>query len=549
MEDYEKELLADFDSDSDSDDKNEVEQEQTQDELQQADYQSNQSPSQEQEQITSYTINDVLQKSSNFTVQEKLNQYNVDDIDDISKISIIKPIIPELKRSLELYSNNDSSDYFELLTSLNDNVENDEYKFILQINEISNLINHEIIQIHTFIKIHYSNVFPELESLILNPIDYCKIIILIKQDLSNIKNYEQDLKLITTNEKVLVIIMSALQYSQNQTSLKESQFDRILEACFLINELNDVLIDLSKFISNKLSKFAPNVSAIIGPITTSQLLIATGSLRSLSLTPSCNIPSLGVKDLSSQTKTKSNAIRATGYLYHCDLISFLPTEIMKSVMRIISGKIVLAARIDLSNSSPLGEIGEKYLTEIHNKIEKLLTPPKSQIDKALPVPIDQKSKKRGGRRFRKMKERFQMSELRKAQNKMEFGKQEDYIMDEFGEEVGLGMSKSGTGGRLKIQANNNTSAKMSKSMINRLQQQKQQSINGQLDSFTLSNPNAIDEIPKKNPKLIQPSNKNSNKDLVENKWFSGMKRKVPITNDSDNNDGTNNDGTNKKIKF
>ena len=62
-------------------------------------------------------------------------------------------------------------------------------------------------------------------------------------------------------------------------------------------------------------------------------------------------------------------------------------------MRIISGKIVLAARIDLSKSNPNGELGETYKQEILTKIDKLLTPPQQSIDKSLPKPIEMKSKR------------------------------------------------------------------------------------------------------------------------------------------------------------
>ena len=48
-------------------------------------------------------------------------------------------------------------------------------------------------------------------------------------------------------------------------------------------------------------------------------------------------------------------------------------------MRIISGKIVLAARIDLSKSNPNGELGETYKQEILTKIDKLLTPLNNQL--------------------------------------------------------------------------------------------------------------------------------------------------------------------------
>ena len=114
-------------------------------------------------------------------------------------------------------------------------------------------------------------------------------------------------------------------------------------------------------------------------------------------------------------------------------------------MRIISGKIVLAARIDLSKSNPNGELGETYKQEILTKIDKLLTPPQQSIDKSLPKPIEMKSK-RAGRKYQKLRAKFEMSELRKAQNKLQFGKQEDTIMNGLGEEIGLGMIKSGGGG-------------------------------------------------------------------------------------------------------
>ena len=69
----------------------------------------------------------------------------------------------------------------------------------------------------------------------------------------------------------------------------------------------------------------------------------------------------------------------------------------------------------------------------------MMLPPENVRVKPLPVPINQKSKKRGGRKFRKMRERMKMSEVEKAQNKIAFGQQEVTRTDAFGEEIGLGM--------------------------------------------------------------------------------------------------------------
>lgn len=528
MEDYERELLADLDSDS-SDGENVEDLKQESDELKTL--QLVEPLSLNEEQTLDDKLQQLLSNESNYSLEDRLNQVDISKVEDITKVSKVYPIIPDLRSRIEHFSNDENCDYMDLLSSIENDNHNEEYKFILAVNELSQVINQEISMVHSFIKLHYKVVFSELETLVINPVDYAKTILLIKQDLPNIKRYELELTNILSNEKVLVIIMSAIQQVKHQFILNDEDFNIINKACVLIIDLNNVLDQLSQFISSKLSKFAPNVSAIVGPITTSQLLIATGSLRQLSLTASCNLPSLGVRDLSSQTKNKR--VRQTGYLYHCELIRYLPTSVVRPAMRILSGKIILAARIDLSQSCPNAELGAKYLDEITNKIEKLLTPPESQVDKALPAPIEQKSKKRGGRRFRKMKERFQMSDLRKAQNKMEFGKQEESITDSYGEEIGLGMSRGGSNGKLSIHVNTNTNAKMSKALTNRLQQKKLTNnvFDEDFDSILLTNGS------NQPTKHIEDASNNS-------KWFTGMvKRKRDNDNDNENF------SDNKKTKF
>lgn len=510
MEDYEKELLADLGSDSSDDEINEIynEKEAQLSSLQPAEPTS----AKENGQTFEQELKSLLKEGSNYNLQDRLDQVDIANVGDITQSSRILPIIPELQARIEMYSNEENTDYMELISSVSSDNHSEEYSFILMVNELSQVINQEISLIHSFIKLQYKVVFSELETFVLNPVDYANIILVIKQDLPGIKTHEQELANIVSNEKVLVIIMSAMQHSKDQFVLNDHDFEMISKACKLIVELSNVLNQLSGFIAAKLSKFAPNVSAIVGPITTSQLLIASGSLRQLSLTPSCNLPSMGVRDLSSQKSDRQ--VRQAGYLYHCELIRYLPPAVVRSTMRILSGKIILAARIDLSQSCPDGSIGQKYLADVTDKIEKLLTPPEALVDKALPAPVEHKSKKRGGRRFRKMKERFQMSELRKAQNKMEFGKQEDSVTDTFGEEIGLGMSRGGVNTRSNIQVNTNTSAKMSKSMTNRLQQQKKISntFSDDFDSILLTNKTSNAPITNGNQ---------SPDDAGQSSWFSG----------------------------
>jgi U4/U6 small nuclear ribonucleoprotein PRP31 len=71
-------------------------------------------------------------------------------------------------------------------------------------------------------------------------------------------------------------------------------------------------------------------------------------------------------------------------------------------------------------AGPTDTEGVALRKEVEEKIEKLLEPSKARTKKALPIPEEKKKSKRGGKRVRKMKERFQVTEMQKMKNKMEF---------------------------------------------------------------------------------------------------------------------------------
>ncbi|CAK9438292.1 uncharacterized protein LODBEIA_P25160 [Lodderomyces beijingensis] len=542
MADYEKELLADLQSSDEEGEEETNEVEEAQVGVDDEGVEANTSRRTFQEKLTDLIVSSSTTSSPFQTI---LQHPNIESVTELRSLSKIFPLIPELRGKLNEYSNDQENDFLQLLSEINDNsqgnFQSDEYRFIVAINELSTLINDEIQAYSMLLKVQYRLVFPELESIIVNNIDYARIVLIIKQDLTGIQKYEQDLKKLVTNDKVLVLIMSALQQSKDHFTLSEKDMAKLISCASFILELDEILHQLSKFISHKLAKFAPNVSAIVGPITTSQLLIACGSLQQLALTPSCNIASLGVRDLSSNNKTASRNVRQTGYVYHSDMVKFLPPEIQRSAMRIVSGKLILAARMDLAKSDLEGKIGTKLKKEIEVKIDKLLAPPEQTPNKALPAPVEIKSKKRGGRRLRKMKERFQMSELRKAQNKLEFGKQEETITDDYGEDIGLGMSRSGGGnGRLgQIQVNKNTSARMSKSMIERLQKSKQQQQQQQQQKQKQKEQGLANSVYEEDFDNIilgraVPQSDESKPEPRRSRWLTGsMKRNIDVVLDGD----------------
>lgn len=79
----------------------------------------------------------------------------------------------------------------------------------------------------------------------------------------------------------------------------------------------------------------------------------------------------------------------------------------------LSTKTALAARIDACGASTNGAEGKKLRDGILQRFDKVIAPQQPKLRKALPKPDDKVRKKRGGRKFRNMRLKYQMTEARK----------------------------------------------------------------------------------------------------------------------------------------
>lgn len=92
----------------------------------------------------------------------------------------------------------------------------------------------------------------------------------------------------------------------------------------------------------------------------------------------------------------------------------------RKAARLVATKVTLGARVDACHESPDGRIGRLLRDEIEKKLDKLQEPPPVKFVKPLPKPIEAPRKKRGGKRVRKMKERYATTEFRKQANRIIF---------------------------------------------------------------------------------------------------------------------------------
>ncbi|RYY32614.1 hypothetical protein EON62_05140, partial [archaeon] len=139
-----------------------------------------------------------------------------------------------------------------------------------------------------------------------------------------------------------------------------------------------------------------------------------------------------------------------GVVAECALVQAAPPELRRKAARVLSPKVVLAARVDCHRANNSGAVGAQYFEAVKAKIAKWQEPPPGKTKKPLPIPDERPTKRRGGRRMRKMKERLAPSDMRKQANRVSFGtSHEEYSDVVMGRD--MGMLGSGLSGPMKLQ--------------------------------------------------------------------------------------------------
>uniref|UniRef100_T1ISX8 U4/U6 small nuclear ribonucleoprotein Prp31 n=1 Tax=Strigamia maritima TaxID=126957 RepID=T1ISX8_STRMM len=343
-----------------------------------------------------------------------------------------------------------------------------EYQLIVEANNLAVEIDNEINIIHKYIKDKYSKRFPELESLVPGALEYVSTVKELGNDLDKAKHNEI-LQQFLTPATIMVVSVTA-STTQGQM-LNREELSKISDACDMALDLNKNKLRIYEYVESRMSFIAPNLSAILGSSTAAKLMGVAGGLTNLSKMPACNILVLG-----SQRKTLSGfsstaILPHTGFIYFSKLVQQTPTDLRRKASRLLASKCTLAARVDSFHESSDGREGRKLLEEIERKLDKLQEPPPVKQVKPLPAPIDQPRKKRGGKRVRKMKERYGMTELRKQANRINFGEiEEDAYQTDLGFSLGQ-IGKSGTGRIRAPQIDEKTKVRISKTLQKNMQRQ------------------------------------------------------------------------------
>lgn len=330
----------------------------------------------------------------------------------------------------------------------------------------------ELSRLHKVLRDHYSIRFPELETLITNPINYAKTVAILRNGPLN------DIKQLSTSSDNMVgaplnsvldgpslMVVTVEGTTTRGREMTESELAAVLSVCEKILKLDRERTARIESVQSRMTEIAPNLTALIGSHTAAQFLNQAGGLLELAKIPACNLAAQGSKKQEGLGFATNVGIRQQGFLYHSPMIQDIPNDVKRQAMRIVSAKMVLAARADAARTSLDGSMGEELKQNCYQRLDKLTEPPPNKGPRALPAPDDKPARKRGGRRARNAKEAVAMTEIRKAQNRVAFGKEEQEAGYGTGDSsVGLGMLGQQNDGRIRAtQIDQRTRAKLSKS--------------------------------------------------------------------------------------
>lgn len=320
------------------------------------------------------------------------------------------------------------------------------YKLLVECNRLAVDIDNEIAIVHTFIRDKYRPKFPELESLVHHPLDYARVV----QRIGN----EMDLTLVPLDDMLPAATVMVVTVTATTTSgkpLGEEALQRVMAGCDMAVKLDEDKRLILQFVESKMTKVAPNLSAVVGSEIAAKLMGVAGGLLALSRMPACNVQVLGAKRKTLAGFSSTTTQPHQGFIHACAIMHTTPPSLRGKAARLIAAKSTLLARKDAYGEDPAGTYGAAMRDEVVRKIEKWQEPPPAKQVKPLPIPDAEAKKRRGGRRLRKMKERYGLTDVHKAANRMMFNQVEEEYVD--GEDVvGLGVLGKEGSGRLRVVA-------------------------------------------------------------------------------------------------
>ncbi|OEU15469.1 Nop domain-containing protein [Fragilariopsis cylindrus CCMP1102] len=374
--------------------------------------------------------------------------------------------------------------------------EEENHQLVVKSNKYLASLGEEMGRAHGELAKTYKAKFPELEELLPNHINYKNAVRAIGNE-TDLTRVNDKLSEILSSNQIITISVAGSTTSGRQ--LTDAELQAVDTAANYMEELLVVQQQLMKFVENSMESLCPSICALVGSSIAARLLGLAGGLQELTKIPACNLQVLGQTKVNSESRAGMSGIaikQHTGLLAECQLVQSVPSSHRKKALKVVAAKLALVGRYDFSNVDSgrkrSASIGLDYRNQLEEKFIKLLEPDKAPTRKALPKPDLEAKKRRGGRRMRRMKERFEETAMMKQANTRAFSTQQgEYGDDSMGITMGL-LDTTDSGGAIrKVTEKRKMKQADTKKTRKRAMQMAQQAKNNDgLASMELINPDA-----------------------------------------------------------
>jgi RNA processing factor Prp31 len=318
------------------------------------------------------------------------------------------------------------------------------YKLVAEANTFLNRLDESFLQVYAFVFDTYSLRFKELGNVVPDPQDYVKVVEALGRGIRVNSTNEATLKGLLSPSQYLTFTVALTGVVEDHTKLPRAAMDAVLDACATCTHILRLRFVTIQYIGLFMNQLGPNLSALVGIEIAANLCALTGGMIALSRVPGCNVIVIGKKRSVLHGYSKVAELQHVGIIAMSPIIQQCPKEHQKKMSKILASKITLATRIDCARGSRDGSMGLEYKRHCDEKLAQWTAPNKAKSHKPLPIPCEIKSKKRGGKRYRKAKEKYGLTDVHRERQRMKFG--ESGNGDEYGDSA-MGLTNGTLGQR------------------------------------------------------------------------------------------------------
>ncbi len=326
-----------------------------------------------------------------------------------------------------------------------------EYILTVDSNHLLAELRDEAESVRAFIAALYRLRFAELAEVVSDPLMYSRVVRELRDTPADrIPSLAPKLEKLLPASTVMVITVSGS--ALDACRLTDDQLARLDEACDAAEAIASSRDRLLRFVESRMGFLAPNISALVGPRLASELVGLAGGVAALARIPACNIQVMGRSKQSANGLSRLSVKAHNGIVHEAPLVATAPPQLRQRAAKVLAAKVALAARVD-AHGTPGSDatVGRGFHSDIAEKIAKWAEPPEVKAVKPLPIPEPKKCRKRGGKRFRRIKEKYGMTEVRKAANRLAVDQSAtEYSESAMGNDGG--MLAAGGAGRLRVAA-------------------------------------------------------------------------------------------------